>query len=394
MIPMAGVTDPDLLGDLSGLLTDEQHQFAALVRSYLDDQIRPHLSDWFEAGHLPVREIARGLGSLGVLGMQLSDYGCVGADPISYGVVCTELEAADSGLRSLVSVTGSLAMFALRTYGSQQQRTEWLPALARGEAVGCFGLTEPDAGSDPAAMRTTAHRTPGGDWLLNGRKMWITNGSVADIAIVWARTETGIAGFLVPTGTPGFTAVDIPRKMSLRASITSELILDGVRLPADAVLPDVRGLGSALTCLNEARFGIIFGVMGAARDCLTTALEYAHTRQAFGRPIGSFQLQQRALVEMAAAYTTGVLLAHRLGSLKARQGLRPEQVSLGKFANVSAALGIARQARAILGGSGITLDYPIVRHLLNLESVLTYEGTHDIHTLIVGAALTGERAFT
>lgn len=391
---MSGVVDPDSLIDAAGLLDPTQRQFAEVTRRYLDDEVRPHLAAWFEGGHLPVRTLARDLGGLGVLGMQLDGYGCAGADPVSYGAVAVELEAADSGLRSLVSVTGSLVMFALRTFGSDEQREQWLPALARGDAVGCFGLTEPDAGSDPAALRTAARSLPGGDWALTGRKMWITNGSVADCAVVWARTDEGIRAFAVPMDTPGMSAHDVPRKMSLRASVTSELVLDDVRLPAGALLPGTTGLGSALACLNEARFGIIFGVMGAARDCLATALAYARERQAFGRPIGGFQLQQRSLVEMASAYTTGLLLAHRLGTLKAAGGLRPEQVSLGKFTNVSAALGIARQARAILGGSGITLDYPVVRHLLNLESVLTYEGTHDIHTLVVGAALTGERAFS
>jgi len=391
---VSGVVDPDSLIDAAGLLDPTQRQFAEVTRRYLDDEVRPHLAAWFEGGHLPVRTLARDLGGLGVLGMQLDGYGCAGADPVSYGAVAVELEAADSGLRSLVSVTGSLVMFALRTFGSDEQREQWLPALARGDAVGCFGLTEPDAGSDPAALRTAARSLPGGDWALTGRKMWITNGSVADCAVVWARTDEGIRAFAVPMDTPGMSAHDVPRKMSLRASVTSELVLDDVRLPAGALLPGTTGLGSALACLNEARFGIIFGVMGAARDCLATALAYARERQAFGRPIGGFQLQQRSLVEMTSAYTTGLLLAHRLGTLKAAGGLRPEQVSLGKFTNVSAALGIARQARAILGGSGITLDYPVVRHLLNLESVLTYEGTHDIHTLVVGAALTGERAFS
>jgi glutaryl-CoA dehydrogenase len=362
------------------------------VRRFADERLRPQLADWFEAGDLPVRELARELGSLGVLGMHLEGYGCAGTDATSYGLACLELEAADSGIRSLVSVQGSLAMYAIHAHGSEEQRQQWLPGMATGELVGCFGLTEPDAGSDPGSMRTTAVRD-GDDWVLNGTKMWITNGSVADVAIVWAHAEGTIRGFVVPTDTPGFTARLIPHKLSLRASVTSELVLDGVRLPAGAMLPGARGLSGPLGCLAEARYGIVFGSIGAARDCLETALDYAGTREQFGRPIAGFQLTQRKLAEMAVAVGNGHLLALHLGRLKDAGLLTPQQVSLGKFSNVSAALGVAREARAILGGNGISLEYPVIRHMVNLESVYTYEGTHDIHTLVIGQALTGIAAY-
>ncbi len=374
------------------LLTDEQREMRDTVRRFADERLRPHLADWFESGALPVRELARELGSLGVLGMHLEGYGCAGTDATSYGLACLELEAADSGIRSLVSVQGSLAMFAIHAYGSQEQRDQWLPGMATGELIGCFGLTEPDAGSDPGSMRTTAVRD-GDDWVLNGAKMWITNGSVADVAVVWARAEGTIRGFIVPTETPGFTARPIPHKLSLRASVTSELALDGVRLPADAMLPGARGLSGPLGCLAEARYGIVFGSVGAARDCLETAIDYAGTREQFGRPIAGFQLTQRKLAEMAVAVGNGHLLALHLGRLKDTGALTTQQVSLGKFSNVSAALGVAREARAILGGNGISLEYPVIRHMVNLESVYTYEGTHDIHTLVIGQALTGIPAY-
>ncbi|HEX6888639.1 MAG TPA: acyl-CoA dehydrogenase family protein [Candidatus Nanopelagicales bacterium] len=374
------------------LLTAEQRGIRDTVRRFADERLRPNLAAWFESGQVPARELARELGALGVLGMHLEGYGCAGTDATSYGLACLELEAADSGIRSLVSVQGSLAMFAIHALGSQEQRERWLPGMATGELVGCFGLTEPDAGSDPGSMRTTAVRD-GDDWVLTGTKMWITNGSVADVAIVWARAEDTIRGFVVPADSPGFTARSIPRKLSLRASVTSELVLDGVRLPADAMLPGARGLSAPLGCLAEARYGIVFGAMGAARDCLETAIDYAGTREQFGRPIAAFQLTQRKLAEMAVAVGNGHLLALHLGRLKDAHALTPQQVSVGKFSNVSAALQVAREARAILGGNGISLEYPVIRHMNNLESVYTYEGTHDIHTLVIGQALTGIAAY-
>jgi glutaryl-CoA dehydrogenase len=383
---------PTELYAIDTLLTPEQVEIRDTVRRFADERLRPQLADWFEAGDLPVRELARELGSLGVLGMHLEGYGCAGTDATSYGLACLELEAADSGIRSLVSVQGSLAMYAIHAHGSEEQRQQWLPGMATGELVGCFGLTEPDAGSDPGSMRTTAVRD-GDDWVLTGTKMWITNGSVADVALVWAHAEGTIRGFVVPTDTPGFTARLIPHKLSLRASVTSELVLDGVRLPAGAMLPGARGLSGPLGCLAEARYGIVFGSIGAARDCLETALDYAGTREQFGRPIAGFQLTQRKLAEMAVAVGNGHLLALHLGRLKDAGALTTQQVSLGKFSNVSAALGVAREARAILGGNGISLEYPVIRHMVNLESVYTYEGTHDIHTLVIGQALTGIAAY-
>jgi glutaryl-CoA dehydrogenase len=374
------------------LLTDEQREIRATVRRFADDHLRPHLADWFESGHLPARELARELGALGVLGMHLEGYGCAGTDATSYGLACLELEAADSGIRSLVSVQGSLAMFAIHEYGTEEHRQRWLPGMAAGALIGCFGLTEPDAGSDPGSMRTAAVRD-GADWVLTGTKMWITNGSVADVAVVWARAEGTIRGFVVPTDSPGFTARTIPHKLSLRASVTSELVLDGVRLPADAMLPGARGLSGPLGCLTEARFGIVFGSIGAARDCLDVALDYTATREQFGRPIAGFQLTQRKLAEMAVAVGNGHLLALHLGRLKDAGSLTTQQVSLGKFHNVAAALQVAREARALLGGNGISLEYPVIRHMNNLESVYTYEGTHDIHTLVIGQALTGIAAY-
>ena len=383
---------PTELYAIDTLLSAEQVEIRNTVRRFADEHLRPHLAGWFEAGELPVRELARELGSLGVLGMHLEGYGCAGTDATSYGLACLELEAADSGIRSLVSVQGSLAMYAIHAYGSEEQRQQWLPGMATGALIGCFGLTEPDAGSDPGSMRTTAVRE-GDDWVLTGAKMWITNGSVADVAIVWAHAESTIRGFVVPTDSPGFAAHAIPHKLSLRASVTSELVLDGVRLPADAMLPGARGLSGPLGCLAEARYGIVFGSIGAARDCLETALEYAGTREQFGRPIAGFQLTQRKLAEMAVAVGNGHLLALHLGRLKDAGALTPQQVSVGKFNNVSAALTVAREARAILGGNGISLEYPVIRHMVNLESVYTYEGTHDIHTLVLGQALTGIAAY-
>jgi glutaryl-CoA dehydrogenase len=377
--------------DVDGLLTDEERDIRDTVRAFVRDRVLPEVGDWFEEARIPL-ELARELGRLGVLGMHLSGYGCAGAGATSYGLVCMELEAGDSGLRSLVSVQGSLAMYAIWRWGSEQQKLEWLPRMAAGEAIGCFGLTEPDAGSDPGAMRTRARRS-GEDWVLHGTKMWITNGSVADVAVVWAMTDEGVRGFLVPRGTPGFSAQDIHRKLSLRASVTSELLLDDVRLPGSALLPEAAGLRGPLSCLNEARFGIVFGAVGAARACLEAALDYSRERVAFGRPIAATQLQQQKLAEMALEVNRGALMALHLGRLKEAGTLRAEQVSMGKLGNVDAALRVARTARQVLGANGVTLEYPVIRHMNNLESVVTYEGTADVHALVVGGALTGHQAF-
>jgi glutaryl-CoA dehydrogenase len=382
----------DLL-DIDALLSDEERAVRDTVRDWVKSRILPEIAEWFERGELPSRELARELGGMGLLGMHLSGYGTAEASAVMYGLACLELEAGDSGVRSLVSVQGSLAMFPIWKFGSEEQKEEWLPRMARGEAIGCFGLTEPDIGSDPASMRTTARRD-GSDWVLSGTKMWITNGGVADVAVVWARTDDGIRGFVVSTAAKGFTANDIERKISLRASVTSELVLDDVRLPEDAMLPGVTGMRGPLSCLSEARYGIVWGSMGAARACFEAALEYATTRQQFGKPIGAFQLTQRKLVDMAVEINKGLLLALHLGRMKDEGRVRPEQVSLGKLNNVREALAICREARAVLGANGITLEYPIVRHMNNLESVLTYEGTNEIHTLILGKALTGLDAFS
>jgi len=386
----ASTPHTDLL-QIDDQLTEEERLIRDTVRAFTADRVLPHITDWFEAGMLP-REIMPELGKLGVLGMHLTGYGCAGAGSIAYGVACRELEACDSGLRSATSVQGSLAMYPIWRYGSEEQKNEWLPRMAAGDAVGCFGLTEPDHGSDPGGMRTSA-RQDGSDWVLSGTKMWITNGSIADIAVVWAGTPDGIRGFLVPRGTPGFTARDIHKKLSLRASITSELHLDEVRLPADAVLPGVSGLKGPLSCLTEARFGIAWGVTGAARDCLESAIEYARTREQFGKPIGSFQLTQAKLSWMAADLYRSQLLALHVGRLKEAGSLSPVQVSIAKMTNVRSAIDIARQARTILGASGVTLEYSPIRHANNLEAVLTYEGTEEIHTLAIGQALTGISAY-
>ena len=377
--------------DLRRLLSDEERAIQDTVRDWVRDRVVPGIEGWFEAAEFPL-EVAKELGAMGLLGMHLTGYECSGASAVSYGLACLELEAGDSGFRSFVSVQGSLCMFPIWKFGSKEQKQRWLPPMARGEVVGCFGLTEPDSGSDPASMRTSARRE-GSDWIVSGTKMWITNGSVADVAVVWAQTDEGIRGFLVPTDTAGFSASDIHRKLSLRASVTSELVLDEVRLPQEAVLPDVTGMRGPLSCLSEARFGIVWGAMGAARTCFETALEYSKTRVQWGRPIGGFQLTQRKLADMALELNKGTLLALHLGRMKDEGRLLPSHVSMGKLNNVREALAIAREARGILGASGITLEYPVIRHMNNLESVLTYEGTDEIHTLIVGESLTGLRAY-
>ncbi|MET8463058.1 acyl-CoA dehydrogenase family protein [Micromonospora zamorensis] len=381
----------DLL-DLDPSLTDEERQIRDVVRQLVDDRVRPHVADWYEQGQVPARELAREFGKLGLLGMHLTGYGCAGASAVAYGLACQELEAGDSGLRSLVSVQGSLAMYAIWRYGSEEQKQRWLPSMATGEAIGCFGLTEPDHGSDPASMTTRARRD-GDDWVLTGAKMWITNAPIADAAVIWARTDEGVRGFLVPVDTPGVTAREIRRKMSLRASVTGEIALDDVRLPADAQLPEAIGLKAPLSCLTEARYGIVWGAVGAARDCLETTLAYATTRTQFGRPLAGFQLTQAKLADMAVELVKGQLLALHLGRLADAHRLRPEQVSVGKLNNVREALAIARQCRTILGANGVSGEYPIMRHANNLESVLTYEGTSEIHQLVVGQRLTGISAF-
>src|SRR3954468_7269523 len=378
---------------LDGLLDDEERLIRDTVRQYVREKFLPHVAEHFEAGTFP-EHVAADLGQLGLLGMHLHGYGCAGASATAYGITCLELEAGDSGLRSFCSVQGSLAMFAIHRWGSEEQKERWLPGMAAGETLGCFGLTEPDAGSNPAAMRTRAKKTENG-WVLNGSKMWITNGSLADVAVVWARNEDGkVNGFLVEKGMPGFSAPVMHGKLSLRASVTSELVLDGVEVPESNRLPEATSLRAPLSCLNEARYGIVWGAAGAARACYEAALEYAKSREQFGKPIAAYQLTQAKLVEMAVKVSQSTLLALHLGRLKDAGTLRTEQVSLGKYHNVSAALEVAHSARSVLGANGITLEYPVLRHANNLESVLTYEGTHEMHTLILGQAITGLPAFT
>jgi len=380
----------DFLG-LDSLLTDDERMIRDNIRAFVPEQLLPHVCEWFERDALDPGIVPE-LGTLGGLGMHLQGYACAGAGAVAYGVTCLKLEAGDSGLRSLASVQGSLAMFAIWRYGSEEQKQEWLPRMAAGEAIGCFGLTEPDAGSDPAAMRTCARRG-GDDWVLNGTKMWITNGSIAEVAVVWARTDDGIRGFVVSSDMPGFDAQDLHGKLSLRASVTSELILDDCRLPGSAMPPEAAGLSAPLSWLNEARYGIAWGAMGAARACYEAVLDYGLSRRAFGKPIAAFQLTQAKLGSMVVELSRGQLLAFHLGRLRERGAVRPEQISLGKLANVDAALAVARDARTILGANGITLEYPVMRHANNLESVLTYEGTAEIHALAVGRAVTGIPAY-
>ncbi|HEY4457471.1 MAG TPA: acyl-CoA dehydrogenase family protein [Pseudonocardiaceae bacterium] len=377
--------------DLDAELTEEDRAVRDTVRDFARAELAPQVADWYERGTLPA-DLGPKFGKLGLLGMHLTGYGCAGTSATAYGVACRELEAIDSGLRSFVSVQGSLAMFAIHHWGSEEQRQEWLPRMATGEALGCFGLTEPDAGSDPGSMRTHAKRD-GADWILNGAKMWITNGTLAKVAIVWAQTDDGIRGFVVPTDTPGFTAHEIHRKLSLRASITAELSLEDVRLPAEAMLPEVRGLKGPLSCLNEARFGIVWGAVGAARACYTEALQYALERTQFSKPLAAFQLTQRKLAEMVLAVNNAGLVAARLGRLKDAGTVEPAQISYGKLNNVRSALEVARSARGLLGAAGITLDHNVMRHMVNLETVSTYEGTEEMHALSIGAAVTGIPAF-
>ncbi|MFC5724735.1 acyl-CoA dehydrogenase family protein [Streptomyces gamaensis] len=392
----ATVPDPVDILAVDDELDPTERDIRDTVRSFAKAELTPYITEWFEAGAMP-RDVAKQIGALGLLGMHLEGYGCAGTSATAYGVACRELEAVDSGLRSFVSTQGSLAMYAIHRYGSDEQRQRWLPAMAAGEAIGCFGLTEPDAGSDPSAMRTRARRD-GGDWVLDGTKLWITNSPIADVAVVWAQTDPdrgakGIRGFVVPAGTPGFTVNEVRGKLSLRASATGELVLESVRLPKDAVLPGSGGLSAPLSCLSEARFGIAWGAVGAARACYEAALTYAGQREQFGRPIAGFQLTQRKLAEMAVTVAQASLLAARLGRLKDAGRLDPAHISVGKLANVRTALEVARSARTVLGGNGITLEYPVFRHMVNLETVLTYEGTEEMHTLSIGKAVTGVQAF-
>ena len=388
----ATTLDPRDFLAIDALLDDEERAIRDTVRRFVRERVVPNVGEWFEQGILP-GEIVKEIGRLGLFGMHLEGYGLPGASAVAYGLACMELEAGDSGVRSLVSVQGSLAMFAIWRWGSEEQKQRWLLPMHEGDAIGCFGLTEPDAGSDPASMRTHARRD-GSDWILNGQKMWITNGTVADVAVVWARTDEGkINGFLVEQGTPGFEAPEMKHKLSLRASITSELVLTDVRVPEESRFPDVDTLRGPLSCLNEARYGIVWGAVGAGRACLEAALDYAKERMVFGKPIAAYQLTQQKLAEMALEVNRGTLVALHVGRMKDEGTLRPEHVSMGKMGNVRGALEVCRTARTILGGNGITLEYPVIRHMNNLESVLTYEGTHEVHTLVVGQALTGESAF-
>jgi len=392
------VTDPpDLAGasdllDLDSLLSADELALRASVRAFVDAEIRPNIADWFERAYFPA-ELVPELGRLGLLGIHLDGYGCAGRSAVDYGLAALELEAGDSGIRTFVSVQGSLAMTAIHRNGSLEQKQQWLPGMAAGTIIGSFGLTEPGAGSDPASMTTFARRD-GGDWILNGSKRWIGLASIARITVVWAQTEEGVRGFIVPTDTPGFTATPIGRKLSMRASIQCDLEFDDVRLPAEAMLPGATSLRAPFECLGEARYGIAWGSMGAARDSYLAALDYAKQRHQFGKPIAAFQLTQQKLVEMALELNKGMLLALHLGRLKDQGRLRPHQVSMGKLNNARTALAICREARTVFGGNGVTLDYPPLRHASNLESVRTYEGTDEVHTLVIGQHITGLSAFS
>jgi glutaryl-CoA dehydrogenase len=393
---MADRTPLGLL-DIDSLIDEEDRAMQQTVRRFVEEKVKPDIAEWYESGTLPAREIARELGAIGALGMHLEGYGCTGTSATAYGLACLEVEAGDSGIRSLMSVQGSLAMFAIHAHGSEEQKQQWLPEMAAGEKIGCFGLTESDFGSNPAGMRTRAKQDTAsdgrGDWILDGSKMWITNGSIADVAVVWAQTDDGIRGFVVPTDTQGFSAPAIKQKMSMRASVTSELVLEGVRVPADAMLPEVKGLRGPLSCLTEARFGIIFGSIGAARDCLEATLRYADEREIFDKPLGGFQLTQAKLADMTVELGKSMLLALHLGRLKDEGRITAEQISFGKLNNIREAIKIARECRTIMGAAGITLEWPMMRHANNLESVLTYEGTSEVHQLVLGKALTGQDAF-
>ncbi|MDT7727729.1 MAG: glutaryl-CoA dehydrogenase [Actinomycetota bacterium] len=389
---MSSTPDPHDFLDIDAELSGEERDIRDAVRGFAADQLAPNVADWYESGRLPAAQLAKGFGRLGLLGMHLEGYGCSGTSALAYGIACRELEAVDSGLRSFVSVQGSLAMYGIHKWGSEDQKQEWLPKMAAGEALGCFGLTEPDAGSDPGSMRTRATRD-GSDWVLNGTKMWITNGTVANVAVVWAQTDEGIRGFVVPTDTPGFTANEVKHKLSLRASLTAELVFDGLRLPESAAFPEVRGLRGPLSCLNEARYGILFGVVGAARTCYEAALEYTLAREQFGKPLAGFQLTQRKLADMIVEVNRAGLVALQIGRLKDAGKLHHNHVSFGKLANVRSAIEVARSARTLLGANGISLEYPVMRHMNNLETVLTYEGTEEMHALSLGQSVTGLSAF-
>jgi glutaryl-CoA dehydrogenase len=377
--------------DLDSLFTTDELDQRDKVREFVDTRIRPNINEWYEQARFPV-ELAAELGQLGVLGMHLHGYGCPGRSAVEYGLAALELEAGDSGIRTFVSVQGSLAMSAIHKHGSEEQKRRWLPQMASGEIIGCFALTEPTAGSDPASMRTRAIRD-GSDWVITGTKRWIGLASIAQVAIIWAATDEGIRGFIVPTDSAGFTAVPIEPKLSMRASIECDVSLDEVRLPADAVLPEANGLKGPLACLNEARYGIVWGALGAARDSYETALKYVLERDQFGSPVAARQLTQRKLADMVVEIQKGILVAHHIGRLKDAGTLRPEQISLGKLNNVREAIKICREARSMLGGNGITLDHSPMRHASNLESVRTYEGTDEVHTLVMGQAITGHSAF-
>lgn len=385
--------DPKDFLNIDRELSGQEKLIRSTVREWVGNEIMPHIAEWYEAGYLP-SSLAKEMGALGLLGMHLEGYGCAGTSAVEYGLASLELEAADTGVRSFMSVQGSLAMFPIWAFGSEDQKQQWLPGMAAGDLIGCFGLTEPDSGSDAANMRTTARQEPSGDWVLNGTKMWITNGDIADVAVVWARADDGtIRGFIVPTDTDGFAGNPIKGKMSLRASNTAELVLDNVRLPADAVLPGVASMRGPLSCLSEARYGILWGVMGSARSCFEASLAYAGEREAFGGPIARFQMTQQRLVEMLVRTQKGTLLALHLGRLKDAGQLAPAQVSFGKMDNTREAMWVAREARSLHGANGITLEYVPIRHMMNLETVYTYEGTNEIHQLIMGQALTGFAAF-